>query len=457
MEQVVIKERALELFMRTQVLVVGGGPAGIGAAVSAARSGKKVVLLEKRGFLGGNITACYVENCNYFIRGTNFRSQGLYAEIEEQAYRRYSNDNVRQRNKTAFSSEYLKVFLDEFTAQSGVQVLLHSFVNEVVMDGDRIRAVIIQSKKGPLAIAADVVIDTTGDADVAFAAGVPYEQGREKDGLCQPGTVSVRVAGADTGALLDGGDGLQQIGREFKKAYRAGETGLPCKRQDLPFGRLTAAGQISYINYSCAYGLDPTDVRDLTRGEMECRQYNLDIVRYLKTHFESLKNLEITSMAPEIGFRDSRRIEGRYRLTIEDMESRREFSDVIAVFPRFYDMLAPDAEMDGDGKVEGGGYRGHIFEPVTDERTFEIPYGALVPKRVSNLLVAGRCISADHVAESGVRAISLCMMTGQAAGTAAAMAIESGVRPADVEITGLQRRLREQGLELPGRDREASV
>ncbi len=449
METIIIKPKTVEISMHTQVLVVGGGPAGIGAAVSAARSGQQVLLLEKRGFLGGNITACYVENCNYFLKGTNFRSEGIYAEIERQAYEKYGNDNIRERNKYAFSSEYLKVFLDEFVTGAGVRVLFHSFVNEVVMNGSHIEAVIIQTKKGPVAVKADMVIDTTGDADVAFAAGVPFEQGRQSDGLCQPGTVSVRLAGADTGALLRDGDRLQEIGRVFKEDYRAGKTGLPCKRQDLPFGRLTAAGQISYVNYSCAYGLDPTDIRDLSRGEMECRRYVMDIYKYLKTHFEELKNTEIASIAPEIGFRDSRRIEGLYHLTIDDMESMRHFDDVIAVFPRFYDMLAPDANMDGDGRVEGKGYRGHIFEPVVDGRTFEIPYRALVPRAVDNLLAAGRCISADHVAESGTRAISLCMMTGQAAGAAAALANRGKQAPAQICVRALQQILLDQNIHLP--------
>lgn len=449
MTQIVRQERTIEISLETQVLVVGGGPAGIGAAVSATRNGKKVVLLEKRGFLGGNITACFVENCNYFLTGTPFVSEGIYAEIEQKAYQRYGNDNVRERNKLAFSSEYLKVFLDEFLTQAGVQVLFHSFVNEVVMNNGHIEAVIIQTKKGPLAVRADVVIDATGDADVAYAAGVPFEQGRQKDGLCQPGTVSVRLAGADTEALLRNGDRLSEIGRIFKEDYRAGKTGLPCKRQDLPFGRLTAGGQISYVNYSCAYGLDPTDIRDLSKGEMECRQYVMDIYRYLKEHFAELKNTEVASIAPEIGFRDSRRIVGLYCLTIEDMESMRHFEDVIAVFPRFYDMLSPDANMDGDGKVEGKGYEGHIFEPVVDQRTFEIPYRALVPQKVNNLLVAGRCISADHVAESGVRAISLCMMTGEAAGAAAALSISMNTEPANIPVAQLQAMLKKQNINLP--------
>lgn len=449
MEQITRSPRTVDVLWEPQVLVVGGGPAGIGAAVSAARSGCDVMLLEQRGYLGGNITACYVENCNYFLRGTQFGPQGLYAEIERRALERYGNDNVREKNPVAFSSEYLKVFLDELLQEAGVKVLLHSFVNEVCMADGRIEAVIVQTKKGPAAIRAQMVIDCTGDADVAYAAGVPFRQGRDRDGLCQPGTVSLRLAGADTEALLRDGDRLSEIGRKFKEDYRAGKTGLACKRQDLPFGRLTAAGQISYVNYSCEYGLDPTDVEDLTRGEIRCRQYVMDIYRYLKENFEELKGIEVASIAPEIGFRDSRRIEGLYCLTIEDMESRRHFDDVIAVFPRFYDMLAPDAEMDGEGKVEGKGYAGHIYEPVVDDRTFEIPYRSLVPKAVDNLLVAGRCLSADHVAESGVRAISLCMMTGEAAGAAASVALHDGVTPRAVAVPKVQDILRKQNILLP--------
>ncbi len=446
---VVRPEKEIEIYKSADVLVVGGGPAGIGAAVAAARQGRSVLLLEKRGFLGGNVTACYVENCNYFLAGTGFSAEGIYAEIEDKAYREFGNDNIREKNKYAFSSEYLKVFLDGFLQREGVELLLHSFVNEVIMNEDRIEAVIIQTKKGAAAVKANMVIDATGDGDVAFAAGVPYEQGREKDGLCQPGTVSLRLAGADPAVLLRNGDRLSEIGRIFKQDYRAGKTGLACKRQDLPFGRLTKGGQISYVNYACAYGIDPTDIADLTRGEMECRRYDIEIWKYLKTHFEELKDIEIASIAPEIGFRDSRRIEGLYKLTIDDMESRRHFDDVIAVFPRFYDMLSPDANMDGDGSVEGKGYAGHIFEPVKDQRTFEIPYRSLIPVNVRNLIVAGRCISADHVAESGTRAVSLCMMTGQAAGTAAALAARDGASPDKIQIRELQTLLTKQKIKLP--------
>ncbi len=447
--QIIRKERPIEIQEETEILVVGGGPAGIGACVSAARQGKKTLLLEKRGFLGGNITACYVENCNYFLAGTPFRPQGLYAEIEEKFLEKYGNSNVRSNKASSFDSECLKVYLDEFVQENGVKVLLHSFVNEVIMEGNKIAAVIIQTKQGPLAVKADVVIDATGDGDVAYGAGVPFELGRERDGLCQPGTVSVRLAGADVDKLTENGDGLGKITKAFREDYRAGKVDLACKRQDIPFGRLTKAGQISYVNYPCAYGLDPTDVGDLTRGEMECRQYIMDIVGYLREHYEEMKDIEITSMAPEIGFRDSRRIQGLHRLTIEEMEQQTHYTDIIAVFPRFYDMLSPDAIMAGDETVRGRGYEGYIYEPVKDDRHFEIPYRSLVPVNVENLLVAGRCISADHVAESGVRAISLCMMTGQAAGIGASLAIENGIGVAQAPISRLQEILRESGFNIP--------
>lgn len=447
--QIVRKEQVLEIQKEVEVLVVGGGPAGIGASIAAARQGRRVLLLEKRGFLGGNITACYVEGCNYFLRGTPFHSEGIYAEIEKKCLEKYGNSNVRLNKETSFDSEYLKIFLDEFVKENGVELLLHSFVNEVIMDGDRIEAVIIQTKSGAVPVKAEVIIDTTGDGDVAFSAGIPYEQGRDKDGLCQPGTVSVRVVGADVEKLTQNGDRLGEITKEFRKEYREGKLQLACKRQDIPFGRLTKAGLISYVNYPCAYGLDPTKSEDLTKGEIECRQYIKEIVSFLRSHYEELKDIEIASIAPEIGFRDSRRITGLHKLTIEEMEDQTHFEDTIAVFPRFYDMLSPDAIMDGDETVKGRGYKGYIYEPIKDDRCFEIPYRSLVPVRVKNLLVAGRCISADHVAESGVRAISLCMMTGEAAGIAAGLAVEEKKDTAQIDIRELQQRLRKNNINIP--------
>lgn len=448
----IIREKKVQVKEIYDVAVIGGGPAGIGAAVAAARKGAKTVLVEKRGFLGGNITACYVETCNHFFHKTNFNASGIYAEIEEEYKKQFGRSHdIRPDSPHRFSSEYLKIFLDAFLRKEGVVIKLHAFVNDVIMEDGQIQCIIIQTKKGPVAIKASQFIDATGDGDVAYSAGVPFAQGRDLDGRCQPGTVNFRVAGADSQLLSDGYDHLKEIMKRFHEDYRAGKTGLRCYRQDIPFGRLTPGGQVSYINYACAYGIDPTDIDDLTRGEIECREYILEIYHYMKENFEGMQNIEIASIAPEIGFRDSRRIKGEYELTEDDIETGKQFDDAILEYPRFYDMLTPDEKLltKGDGSLEGRGYEGHIYVPAENGRTYSIPYRCLIPLGVKNLLVSGRCISANHVAESSVRAISACMLTGQVAGTAAAICVRDNVMPRDVDIRKLQKTLKQDNVKLP--------
>jgi ribulose 1,5-bisphosphate synthetase/thiazole synthase len=449
MKMLVIPEKRVSVSETVDVIVAGGGPAGLGAAVSAARTGASVLLLEKRGFLGGNITAAFVETCNWFLHNTKFSAQGLYREIESAYRKEYgSSHDVRENAPHRFSSEYLKIFLDEFIAQEHIRVLFHSFVNDVVIHNNHIDGVIIQTKKGPMAVSGTVIIDATGDGDLAAAAGVPYRQGRDTDGYCQPGTLNFRIAGVDVQTLAGEGDLLKKIGKQFEQDYLAGKTGLACKRKDLPFGRLTQAGILSYINYPCEYMIDPTSNIGLTQGETACRRYIKEMYRYMKAHFPGFERIEIAAIAPEIGFRDSRRMQGKYVLTHEDIEARKTFDDVICLFPRMYDMLAPDGNMRGDGALEGGGYKGHIFVHIKpeDTRTFEVPYRCLLPESVDNLLVAGRCISTTHVAESSIRAIYACMLTGQAAGTAAGFAARDSCTPEEVSIGKLQESLKKQGV-----------
>ncbi|MDR2078124.1 MAG: FAD-dependent oxidoreductase, partial [Treponema sp.] len=390
------------------------------------------------------------KQCGFAKNRLTFIIDGLYAEIED-AYRlEYGRSHDIRDSGSRFSSDYLRIYLDELMEKEKVEVLFHSFVNDVVVEAGHIRAVIIQTKRGPMAVAAKVVIDATGDGDVAAAAGVPCSQGRDKDGYCQPGTLNFRVAGVDARYLSEQGDKLKEIGKKFQKDYLAGRTGLDCKRKDLPFGRLTNAGLISYINYPCSYMIDPTSNIDLSRGETECRKYIKQFMKYMRNNFHGFESIELASIAPEIGFRDSRRIRGKYCLTHEDIEAGRQFDDGICVFPRMYDMLSPDGNMFGDGSLEGGGNRGHIFVHITgdDDRTFQVPYRCLVPVTTDNLLVAGRCISSNHVAESSIRAIFACMLTGQAAGTAAGLAVRDQVPPEKADVKKIQESLRNQGVQL---------
>jgi hypothetical protein len=167
----------------------------------------------------------------------------------------------------------------------------------------------------------------------------------------------------------------------------------------------------------------------------------------MKKNFEGFEKSELVSIAPEIGFRDSRRFHGEYRLTIDDVLSGRHFDDAIALFPQFYDMLSPDANMN-EGSPQDAGYNGYICSYPKDGLNFEIPYRSLLPVGVDNLLIAGRCISADHVAESGIRAISACMYTGQAAGTAAGLALTAAATPRTINVKELQKTLRAQNCKF---------
>jgi len=453
--KVLITPKEVEVREQVDVLVVGGGPAGIGAAVSAARTGARVLLLEKRAFLGGNITSAYVETCNWFLNNTLFPARSLYKEIEDGYKAEYGRGHeIRDHAPFRFNGEYLKIFLDELMTKENVKVLFYSFVNDVVIENNRIKAVIIQTKKGPMAVSAHVVIDATGDGDVAFAAGVPFKQGRDKDGYCQPGTLNLRLAGVDPKFFREGPaeqDKLKAIDKKFQQDYDAGKILLDCKRRELIMGRLTSGGVIGSLNYPCSYMIDPTSNVDLTKGEMECRQYIKQIIHWMRVNLGGFEKLELVSIAPELGFRDSRRIEGKYTLTTEDIESDRSFDDTICVFPRIYDMLAPDGNMGGNGALEGEGYKGHILvllEPDST-RSYNIPYRTMLPVNVDNLLISGRCISSTHVAQSSVRAIYACMLTGQAAGTAAALSIRDNCVPEKVNIRKLQDHLVKQEIEIP--------
>jgi hypothetical protein len=196
--------------------------------------------------------------------------------------------------------------------------------------------------------------------------------------------------------------------------------------------------------------IDPTSSFDLTKGEIECRRYIKQIVSWMRKNLKGFEGLEITAIAPELGFRDSRRIEGKYTLTMDDIESEKSFDDTICVFPRFYDMLAPDHNLRGNGSLEGQGYEGHILIHVSPDsnRAYNIPYRTMVPVKIDNLLVSGRCISSTHVAESSIRAVYACMLTGQAAGTAAVIAIQDKVIPERINIRKLQDKLVQQGIQI---------
>ena len=387
------------------------------------------------------ITACYVESCNYFLWQGPFEVTGLYNELEEEYRREFGNsDDIRTDfSPHRFSSEYLKIFLDRKIEEEGIWLRLHSRVVDVILDDDTIKGVIINSKSGFEGILGKVVVDCTGDADVAAAAGVLFEQGREGDGLIQPGTVNFRVAGVDSEKvkkILDE-KGITYFYDIYNQKVAEGIIDMGYKRMNFPMGRLTAGGQVSYINFCNVYKIDPTDADDLTQAEVLARKRVLQFFNFIKEYLPGFEKAELASIAPTMGFRDSRRIKGVYRLTAEDIDAERFFEDTIAIYPRFYDMLSPTGTWDD------------LVYIVDLDKEYGIPYRCLLPVNVEQILVAGRCISTDHMAESSIRAISACMATGQAAGTAAAIAVRDNTNVRDIDVRKVQQALKEAGVRLP--------
>ncbi len=451
---------------RCQVLVVGGGPAGLGAAVGAAQSGADTVLVERYGFLGGNATVALVMPWMSFytqrgsvavVDNTRLMPQdhgpgepvvgGALAVLLGRLYA--SHGAIPPSPDTGFTvpfdPEILKVAAQELLDEAGVRVLLHAFASTVLHDGaGRPSAVVFETKSGPVVIEADTIVDCTGDGDIAALAGCDYEVGREEDGLTQPMTLMFRMVGFDHGAFSDfvhgnptqwrGVHGLWDL---VSKATANGD--LDLTREDILFFATTHPGEVA-LNCTRVTGVLGTDVFDLTRAEWESHRQADQIARFLRKYVPGFDRAYSCQTGTAVGVRETRRVVGDYRMSVDDVLGAATFTDAVARGTYPVDIHSPTG-------------RGTVLKKVPSGAWYEIPLRALLPKGVDNLLVAGRCISGSHEAHSSYRVTPTCMATGQAAGVCAAMAARRRERPRDIPVGAVQAELLRQGalLREPGR------
>jgi len=409
---------------RCDVLVLGGGPAGFAAAVCAAREGAKTLLLERYGAPGGMATTGLMSHWTGGTRG------GIYEEILD---RSGDAEGHRQTIHPARLATALLGMLEE----SGARLRLHTWAVEPVMEGNRIAGVIAESKSGREAFLAGITVDATGDGDIAAKAGVPYRKGRDADGKMQPMTLMFKVGGVDTArAVFPGGfeddfqvpgGSLQELGRKY----------LPHPAGHVLLYRSSLPGVVT-CNMTNSVSVDGTSAADLTRAEIECRKQLDPIVAFLRAHVPGFENCYLLDAADYVGVRETRRFEGEYTLTEQDILEARVFDDWAVTKAHFnFDIH----NLTGAGLDETG------MQKHFPQRTgYTIPYRCFVPKKVEHLLLAGRNISGTHAAHSNYRVMPICANMGQAVGCAAALCARKGVTPRNLDVAELQKVLRRGGV-----------
>ena len=411
-----------------EVLVVGGGPAGVGAALGAARHGADTLLVEGTNALGGMISNGLITT---MLRVAGCEG-GIVREIRSKL-EAWDSVDISERGAVVNPSVF-KLIVLQMAKEAAVRLLFHSQVAEVLMEGNGLAGVRMANKGGIQSARAQVIVDATGDGDVAARAGVPFEKGRE-DGYLQAVSLNFELAGVDRSCRLPWAEFVALSGQAIKD----GRITLPPHVKTLHFGgpRIYPSG-LAHFQLDTATHIDGSDPESLTDGEIKSHECVLQIWRFLKAHVPGFENSVIINIASYLGVRESRRIMGEYVLNEDDVLSARKFPDGISRGSFYMDVH--------DGQTKTPEYKASLSPPEGD--FYEIPYRCLVPLDVDGLLVSGRCISSTRMANGSLRIQATCMNTGQAAGTAAALCVQRGIQPRELSGSELRQILIEQGMEL---------
>ena len=457
MNTVQVPQKSIPVRGTYDVVVAGGGPAGIPAAVAAARSGARVLIVERYGFLGGLATAGLVAP---ILAHTAHESEQPIVEgiLKEMTDRMHAIDGAPSWADTLaewgvrFDAEAFKYVADRVVIESDVEVLFHAFVVDALVEGERITHLVIESKSGREAVRASVFIDATGDADVAYRAGAETVQGRAFDGKVESMGSFIHLGGIDAVTPEHARTARESLENEMTagriRFYSSGITSsLAIHPDHFALNRTRFSG-------------DPTNVADLTAAEVEFREQAHRFVQFLREQ-PGFENTYLRASSPQGGPRESRQIIGHHILDGDDITGGKKYSDAIARGSWWIDIHCPLGETYpvhlcvvecpkreacpfwAAEHETGMRSREDLYPPKDD--WYDIPYRCLVPNRISNLLVAGRCISATHEGMAGARVMGTCIATGEAAGVAAALAADAAVACSDVDVVLLRGKLNAAG------------
>ena len=453
MKRILEPARQVDVVLETDVLVVGSGPGGLAAALGAARAGARTALIDRNGCFGGNITQVGVEGFAWYRHEHTVDCEGIGPELEARAAAMGAALPEPQSLSQALEAEMFKWVADVLVEEAGIQPLLHRLCVAPIMESGAVCGVITESKAGREAILARRVIDATGDADIATRAGAPVRKTPKEKMLAA--SVMFSMSGVNKGRFLEavkadpqtyadwGGNGewdYETTGKEdalfspflrkpFKKALEAGV--IPANLHTIAgtWGTVTDQGDLTYLNLVHMPGIDGTDPSDLTHGEMRGRREAIHAVEALRRFMPGCEAAKLRNFGMTLGIRDTRKIDALYNLTGADVREQARFDDAIGIFPEFID-----------------GY-GILILPTTG-RYWHLPYRALVPRGVGNLLVAGRCIGGDHVSHASARNMMCCAVSGQGAGVAAAISLRRDEPFDRLDVAAVQAELVRQGARI---------
>jgi hypothetical protein len=445
--------RSVDVVHETDVLVVGSGPGGLSAALAAARAGARTTLLERYGCFGGNITQVGVEGFAWYRHEKTVDCEGIGPELEQRAKSMGAATPEPQSLSHALDAEMFKYVADVLVSEAGITPFLHRLCVAPLLDGGLIRGVITESKTGREAFLARRVIDATGDADIAARSGAPWRKAPKEQLMAA--SVMFSMAGVDKRRFLEqvkadpqtyrdwAGAGewdIQTGGKEdhlfspflrkpFKRAVEAGVIPASLSTIAGTWGSVSDQGDLTYLNLIHLPGVDGTDANDLTAAEIEGRRQAVYAIEALKRFMPGCENAKLRNFGMTLGVRDTRKIDALHNLTEADVRGEARFEDAIGIFPEFID-----------------GY-GFLILPTTG-RYFHVPYRALVPKKVGNLLVAGRAIGGDRISHAAVRNMMCCAVSGQGAGVAAAISLRADEPFDRLDVGAVRKELRRQGARI---------
>ena len=426
--------RTIPVAAETEVLIAGGGPAGIGAALGAARAGAKVMIVEQSNALGGMATGGMM---SHWSGGS---TSPLLDEIMHRACESTSlPKNPNEGYSWCISHECLKSTLLQMMDEAGVKVQLYTQIADVIMDGNRVAEISTESKSGWEAIMAKGVIDATGDGDVAARAGAEYELGREGDHLCQPVTLMFRIGGVDYSRAIFPGSFESYIDVPKGEIQALGKSVLTHPAGHVLLYRTRIPGEVC-VNMTNVINIDATDVRQLTEAEKVCRRQMDEMIPFLREYAPGYEDCYLVTSASNVGVRETRHFKGLYTVTAEDILEARVFDDWIAARNYFnFDIHS----LKGPGLDENGAQKHFHSKGV-----YTIPYRACVPVRIDSLLLSGRNISGTHKAHSNYRVMPMCLNIGQGVGTAAAIAAGENILPRNVDVKKVQALLGKAGVKV---------